>query len=132
MSLSRRRTRSNPKDSLHIQEEIGTIRSTNVLELARTTLSKKILNATVLEQKQMTDLRFREMYPGFIPRDIQLNTTVSLLNGLNVFLLAATGLGKSRVSELFFHMFPKTKKAVILVLNPLDALGDNQVSSILT
>lgn len=128
MSVSRRQTRSNPKDVLQAQENDESTHSSINLHLPRTTLSKKILNATVADQRSMADARFREMYPQAEPKDIQLDTMVPLLNGLNVFLLAATGFGKSRVSELFFHMFPKSKKAVILVLNPLDALGENQVS----
>lgn len=126
MSLSRRRTRSDPKCDLQGEDKVERTQSGN-LQLARTSLSKKILNATIPDQEQMANEKFRQMYPQVNPKEIQLNTTVPLLNGLNVFLLAATGFGKSWVSELFFHMFPRSKRAVILVLNPLDALGDNQV-----
>lgn len=71
--------------------------------------------------------KFQEKYARHEPKDIQINTVVSLVNGDNTFLLAATGAGKTRVMELFFHMFSKVKNPVVLVLNPLDALGDNQV-----
>jgi superfamily II DNA helicase RecQ len=41
--------------------------------------------------------------------------------------MAGTGFGKSRVPELYVHLFVKSSKPVVLVLKPLDALGDNQV-----
>jgi hypothetical protein len=46
-------------------------------------------------------------------------------------VLAATGFGKSRITELYLHLMPKDRKGnilgVVVVLNPLDALGNNQV-----
>ena len=41
--------------------------------------------------------------------------------------MAENGCGQSNISEIYPHLFSKSKKAVIYVLNPLDALGDNQV-----
>ncbi|EFP91556.2 uncharacterized protein PGTG_17610 [Puccinia graminis f. sp. tritici CRL 75-36-700-3] len=61
------------------------------------------------------------------PKPLQVDTVFNLARGRNTFLLAGTGFGKSRISEMYFKMIPKLKRAVILVLNPLDSLGDNQV-----
>ncbi|KAA1095744.1 ATP-dependent DNA helicase sgs1 [Puccinia graminis f. sp. tritici] len=60
-------------------------------------------------------------------KTLQIKTVVNLARGRNVFLLAGTGYGKSRIPELYYKLIPKETKAVVLVLNPLDALGDNQV-----
>ncbi|KAI7938996.1 hypothetical protein MJO28_014575 [Puccinia striiformis f. sp. tritici] len=43
-------------------------------------------------------------------------------------VLAGTGFGKYRIAELFHRMIAEETGAVILVLNPLDSLGDNQVA----
>ncbi|EHS64606.1 hypothetical protein PGT21_013414 [Puccinia graminis f. sp. tritici] len=60
-------------------------------------------------------------------KPLQVETVFNLARGRNTFLLAGTGFGKSRISELYFKMIPKSTRAVVLVLNPLDSLGDNQV-----
>ncbi|KAA1070686.1 ATP-dependent DNA helicase sgs1 [Puccinia graminis f. sp. tritici] len=60
-------------------------------------------------------------------KTLQIRTVVNLARGRNVFLLAGTGYGKSRIPELYYNLIPKETNAVVLVLNPLDALGDNQV-----
>ncbi|OAV93510.1 hypothetical protein PTTG_27299 [Puccinia triticina 1-1 BBBD Race 1] len=60
-------------------------------------------------------------------KPLQVEAVFNLCKGRNTFLLAGTGFGKSRISEIYFKMIPKSQKAVVLVLNPLDALGDNQV-----
>ncbi|KAH9446126.1 hypothetical protein Pst134EB_023944 [Puccinia striiformis f. sp. tritici] len=41
--------------------------------------------------------------------------------------MAGTGFGKSRISEMYLKLFSPSQKAFVLVVNPLDALGDNQV-----
>lgn len=100
---------------------------TRSLELQKPTLSKTLLHSSIEDQKNAVKMRFRDKYPFNEPKELQINTVVSLVNGDNTFLLAGTGYGKSRVSELFFNMFSKVRKPVVLVLNPLDALGDNQL-----
>ncbi|EFP82781.2 uncharacterized protein PGTG_08977 [Puccinia graminis f. sp. tritici CRL 75-36-700-3] len=60
-------------------------------------------------------------------KPLQIKTVLHLARGRNVMLLAGTGFGKSRIPELFHDLIPKDSKGVVLVLNPLDALGDNQV-----
>ncbi|EHS62995.1 uncharacterized protein PGTG_22755 [Puccinia graminis f. sp. tritici CRL 75-36-700-3] len=62
----------------------------------------------------------------------QVETVASLIRGRNTFLLAATGFGKSRIPELYLDLLCKDRsgdiQGVVVVLNPLDALGDNQVA----
>jgi superfamily II DNA helicase RecQ len=43
-------------------------------------------------------------------------------------LHAGTGFGKSRVAKMYYDLVPKHIKGIVLVLNPLDVLGNNQVS----
>ena len=58
---------------------------------------------------------------------LQTKAVMNLARGRTTFLLAGTGFGKSRVAELYYDLLPKKDKAVVLVLNPLESLGDNQV-----
>ncbi|KAA1074366.1 ATP-dependent DNA helicase sgs1 [Puccinia graminis f. sp. tritici] len=62
-----------------------------------------------------------------LAKDLQIETVSNLARGDNTFLLAGTGFGKSRIPEIYHKLHRKDSNAVILVLNPLDALGDNQV-----
>lgn len=56
------------------------------------------------QQKSAVVTKFKEKYPENTSKELQINTVVSLINGDNTFLLAGTGYGKTRVSELFFYM----------------------------
>jgi hypothetical protein len=60
-------------------------------------------------------------------KDKQTEAVLNLVRGKNVFLLAGTGFGKSCIPETYYQILPKQTGAVILVLNPLDSFGDNQV-----
>ncbi|OAV87900.1 hypothetical protein PTTG_04431 [Puccinia triticina 1-1 BBBD Race 1] len=60
-------------------------------------------------------------------KPLQIQAVASLAQGQNTFLLASTGFKKSRISEMYFNLLPSSAKPVILVFNPLDALGNNQV-----
>ncbi|KNE89222.1 hypothetical protein PSTG_17319 [Puccinia striiformis f. sp. tritici PST-78] len=60
-------------------------------------------------------------------KPLQIEAVYNLARGRNTFLLAGTGFGKSRIPEIYHTLLPKTSKGVILVLNPLDTLGNNQV-----
>lgn len=62
-------------------------------------------------------------------RSLQIEAALTLSRKRDTFLLASTGYGKSRIPELFCSMFPKVSKPMVLILNPLDALGDNQVTT---
>ncbi|KAG0145355.1 hypothetical protein CROQUDRAFT_45859, partial [Cronartium quercuum f. sp. fusiforme G11] len=44
----------------------------------------------------------------------------------DTFLLASTGYRKSWIPELYLLMYPKGSWPIVLVVDPLDALGDNQ------
>ncbi|KAH9446746.1 hypothetical protein Pst134EA_030652 [Puccinia striiformis f. sp. tritici] len=61
-------------------------------------------------------------------KKLQIEAVFNLVEGRNTFLLAGTGYGKSRIAEMYYKMIPDKKRAVVLVLNPLDTLGDNQVA----
>lgn len=60
-------------------------------------------------------------------RTLQVESVVALARERSTFLLAGTGYGKTRIAEMFRALFSKKSLAIVLVLNPLDALGDNQV-----
>ncbi|KAA1133636.1 ATP-dependent DNA helicase sgs1 [Puccinia graminis f. sp. tritici] len=64
---------------------------------------------------------------GQFAKQLQVKAVLNLVEGRNTFLLAGTGFGKSRIPELYYKMIPGKSKAVVLVLNPLDSLGENQV-----
>ncbi|KAA1126410.1 ATP-dependent DNA helicase sgs1 [Puccinia graminis f. sp. tritici] len=61
------------------------------------------------------------------PKKLQIDTVCNLARGYHSFVLAGTGYGKSRIGELYFHMYAPQRKPVVLVLNPLDSLGEDQV-----
>jgi hypothetical protein len=61
------------------------------------------------------------------PKDVQVSTVVLLMHWQHSFVLAGTSYGKSCIAEMYYNLFPKSCKAVVLVLNLLDSLGDNQV-----
>ncbi|KAA1063788.1 ATP-dependent DNA helicase sgs1 [Puccinia graminis f. sp. tritici] len=60
-------------------------------------------------------------------KTLQVDAVSSLVKGRNTFVQAGTGFRKSRISEMFLELYQNKKKEVVLVLHPLDALGDNQV-----
>ncbi|PLW47098.1 hypothetical protein PCANC_09653 [Puccinia coronata f. sp. avenae] len=64
---------------------------------------------------------------GQAAKELQVSTVMNLARGRSTFLLAGTGFGKSRISEMYYDLIPKKSKGVVLVLNPLDTLGNNQV-----
>lgn len=94
----------------------------------RALLSTTVRNMSVGSQKKHVKKIFIKWYKNQSAKELQVNTTISLINGFNTFLLAGTGYGKSRISEIFMRLFSPSQLPVVLVLNPLDALGDNQVS----
>ncbi|EFP77102.1 uncharacterized protein PGTG_03058 [Puccinia graminis f. sp. tritici CRL 75-36-700-3] len=60
------------------------------------------------------------------PKKLQVDTVCNLARGYHSFVLAGTGYGKSRIAELYYHMYAPQRKPVVLVLNPLDSLGEDQ------
>lgn len=70
-----------------------------------------------------------QVHYGYDGRTVQKESAVHLLHGRTVFLLAGTGFGKSRVPEAFYLAHDRTNYAlIVLCINPLDSLGDDQVS----
>ncbi|POV94560.1 hypothetical protein PSTT_16782 [Puccinia striiformis] len=62
------------------------------------------------------------------PKDLQVQAVSALVQGENYFLRAGTGYGKTRISEMYYMLFKS--KVVVLVLNPLDSLGNDQLVKI--
>jgi hypothetical protein len=60
-------------------------------------------------------------------KPLQVDTVFNLAQGRDTFFLAVTGFGKSQIPEMYYKLFPQKARAVVLVLNPLDTLGDNHV-----
>jgi ATP-dependent DNA helicase RecQ len=60
-------------------------------------------------------------------KELQVEAVFNLVRGKNTFILAGTGYGKSRIPEIYSQLLVKAGRGVVLVLNPLDSLGDNQV-----
>ncbi|KAH9814072.1 P-loop containing nucleoside triphosphate hydrolase protein [Melampsora americana] len=84
-------------------------------------------NASPEIRRALLEQSFRSSN-SFEPRTEQIEICTILLKGMNAFLLAGTGFGKSKIPEMYLNTFHKVDKPVVLVLNPLDALGDNQVT----
>ncbi|OAV87736.1 hypothetical protein PTTG_29302 [Puccinia triticina 1-1 BBBD Race 1] len=84
-----------------------------------------------MNESDLTEAIIKDCLPRYPenepPKPVQVNAVANLVGGRHTFVMAGTGCGKSRISEMYYNLFAKSRKAVILVLNPLDALGDNQV-----
>lgn len=93
-------------------------------------LPASFVKASGSERKRIVESEFVRFYeaPG---KPLQVETVLSLAQSQNTFLLAGTGYGKTRIAELFCRLFKKSHSPLIMVLNPLDALGDNQVQFVL-
>ncbi|KAA1107538.1 ATP-dependent DNA helicase sgs1 [Puccinia graminis f. sp. tritici] len=91
------------------------------------TALKKLLEKNDDALKSEIATRAKNYYNGQDPKPLQVETVATLARGKSTFLLAGTGFGKSRIAEMYFKILPPKSKPVVLVLNPLDALGDNQV-----
>jgi hypothetical protein len=59
------------------------------------------------------------------PKGLQVDAVASLACRKHCFVRVGTGYGKTRVLEIFYNLFKR--KGIVLVLNPLDSLGDDQV-----
>jgi superfamily II RNA helicase len=53
------------------------------------------------------------------PKDLQVEVFLSLVQGRHTFVCAGTGLGKTRISEMYFGLFDR--KFFVLVFVPLDS-----------
>ncbi|OAV96415.1 hypothetical protein PTTG_04018, partial [Puccinia triticina 1-1 BBBD Race 1] len=91
------------------------------------TIVKKMLQKNNDALKKEIASLAEKHYGGQPAKPLQIDTVANLAKGRNTFLMAGTGFGKSRIPEIYFRLLPQNIKPVILVLNPLDALGENQV-----
>lgn len=91
-------------------------------------MRKKARNLSEEALSELVRAAFRTNNRGQEPRPLQISSVVALACGLNTFVLAGTGYGKTRIAESFIRLYTAVSKAIILAINPLDALGDNQAS----
>lgn len=59
--------------------------------------------------------------------ELQVESVLSLARGQPTSLLAGTGYGKTQIAEEYWSLFKSSDQGIVIVLNPLDVLGDNQV-----
>ena len=92
----------------------------------RVSLKASLLESS-LESLQTHIIRKSQELYGQQPKPLQIESVISLVQQRNTFLMVGTGYGKTRVAELYARLFLKGQKGIVLVINPLDALGENQV-----
>lgn len=109
-----------PKEDT-VKEDTVIVRSVRPLP------KNNLANLLRQEQLRIAAIVFEDEYK-VVGRSLQIEAVVKLLNKEPTFLLAGTGYGKSRIPELFYHLYSLDSKPIILVLIPLDALGADQVS----
>ncbi|EFP75054.1 uncharacterized protein PGTG_01647 [Puccinia graminis f. sp. tritici CRL 75-36-700-3] len=83
---------------------------------------------TSLDNKKLIDYvttKYKEKYEDNAKK-LQVDTVCNLARGYHSFVLPGTRYGKSRIAELYFHMYAPQRRPVVLVLNPLDSLGEDQ------
>ncbi|PLW20186.1 hypothetical protein PCANC_09845 [Puccinia coronata f. sp. avenae] len=90
-------------------------------------VAKKLLQSNDNQLKDKIATRAKEFYKGVEVKPLQIDVVANLACGRDTFLLAGTGFGKSRIAEIYHTLLPQRANGVVLVLNPLDALGNNQV-----
>ena len=116
------RTRSKTTSSLHLRAEINS--APRIGATARPQRRDRLLRLTTEHQKLELTNKFTQTYR--VPaQEIQVNSVPKLVQNSNVFLLASTGFGNTRVPELYHLLHLKQTNPIVLILNPLDALGDN-------
>ncbi|OAV87993.1 hypothetical protein PTTG_29201 [Puccinia triticina 1-1 BBBD Race 1] len=93
------------------------------------TLNKNITNMTQGQQVEMLEKQSAKVYGPQAPKQVQLESVINLIHRCNTFVLAGTGVGKSWITKMYWDLCPKYRRPIVLVLNPLDSLGDNQISA---
>ncbi|KAA1083026.1 ATP-dependent DNA helicase sgs1 [Puccinia graminis f. sp. tritici] len=96
------------------------------LKLQATSKKRVTLRQDILELKEHIRVESRNLY-GDEAKDEQLKAVAALVHDWHTFVLAGTGFGKTRIAEMYHNLFQPYQKSIVLVLNPLDSLGDNQV-----
>jgi ATP-dependent helicase YprA (DUF1998 family) len=93
-------------------------------------LPASFVKGSLTYQKKIAKSEFKKNFQQ-TAKDVQADTIVSVINGFNTMLLAGTGFGKSRIALAYLLLFPLETLPVMIFINPLYALGDNQVSVVL-
>ncbi|KNF00196.1 hypothetical protein PSTG_06606 [Puccinia striiformis f. sp. tritici PST-78] len=100
-------------------------------KLKKTTKVTLTLKLLQMNDSELTDAIIEDAAPCYSPdqpsKQLQVEAVLNLIRIRHTFVRAGTGFGKSRVAEIYCHLFARTKNPVVLVLNPHDALGNNQV-----
>jgi hypothetical protein len=84
----------------------------------------KIQSLTNDKLKLVIETRAKEHYNQEPYKPLQVETVMSLLQGRNTFLLAATGFGKSRISKMFLDLLPKDHHCQIMGVVVVNGLHD--------
>ncbi|OAV96428.1 hypothetical protein PTTG_10591 [Puccinia triticina 1-1 BBBD Race 1] len=92
----------------------------------RITLPQSNLKLSHEDLKQHIRFESRKLY-GDEAKDEQVDAVAALVHDWHTFVLAGTGFGKTRIADMYHNLFQPYQKSIVLVLNPLDSLGDNQV-----
>jgi len=119
-------------NQIAIPKEAGKTKEAGKMREARKTKAAKLpLNLLDASKEELHQLIVKSAVDFYHdqPKDLQVKAISQLVHGNHCFVCAGTGFGKTRIAEMFFNLF-KTK-SVVLVLNPLDSLGDDQVCEIM-
>lgn len=95
-------------------------------QVTKVTFQASFVSSDMCERRKVVEKVFQEAYdePG---KPLQVDTVMLLAQCSNTFILAGTSFGKTRIAEAYLKIFKKKLHPIVLVLNPLDVLGDNQV-----
>jgi len=98
----------------------------SVLDAERTAafLSRKYDSETTWNT---IDDKFRQVCPGKIPHQWQIDVTEALLLGIDCIVIAGTGAGKT-MPFVMPLLLDRTKTKKVLVISPLNELKMEQVS----
>ena len=99
----------------------GTAPSAAILNKAQDKVKKYDCHLTRLKITE----EFEKRTNGKMPYDWQLNATEALLLGLDCVVVAGTGAGKTMPFMMPLLVYPKKH---VIVISPLDALENDQVS----
>ncbi|POW14861.1 hypothetical protein PSHT_07243 [Puccinia striiformis] len=114
------RSQTNPAVEVEGEAEVTPPKS------SRLQLDRSIIEMNVTKLYNFVKAEAEKLFPE-VPKELQIECCMSLVKQQHSFVLAGTGYGKSRIAEMYYRLFPVESKAIVLVLNPLDTLGDNQV-----
>ncbi|OAV87767.1 hypothetical protein PTTG_10905 [Puccinia triticina 1-1 BBBD Race 1] len=90
------------------------------------TLPQSILKLSNEDLKQHIRFESRKLC-GDEAKDEKFDAVAALVHDRHTFVLAGSGFGKTHIAEMYHNLFQPYQKSIVLVLNPLNSLGDNQV-----